>query len=119
VDSIRDDGRTALMIKNIPKKYSQQTLMEEIDRQHKNEYDFFYLPLDGKNSCNVGYAFINFTSLDFVLPFYKYYNGKRWKRFNSDKVCELRYARMQGRQSLVQHFHCGTRVKAPSKTQRP
>lgn len=34
------------MIKNIPNKYTAQTLMEEINANFKNKYDFLYLPID-------------------------------------------------------------------------
>ena len=55
-----EDARTTVMIKNIPNKYSQRNLLELIDVGYGGAYDFFYLPIDFKNKCNLGYAFINF-----------------------------------------------------------
>jgi hypothetical protein len=109
---IESDKRTAIMIKNIPNKYSQTLLVDELNERFRDQYDFLYLPIDPKNRCNVGYAFINFTSTRAILDFYYAYNGKRWRRFNSEKVCELRYARMQGRQSLLKHFQGSQKERA-------
>ena len=44
-----NDSRTTIMIKNIPNKYSQAMLLESFDRKQKEQYDFFYLPIDFKN----------------------------------------------------------------------
>ena len=51
------------MLRNIPNRYSQVSLLEEIDQEgFKGTYDFFYLPMDTQNRTNVGYAFINFMT---------------------------------------------------------
>jgi hypothetical protein len=85
------------MIKNIPNKYNQKMLMAKINLHNKDHYDFFYLPIDFRNRCNVGYAFMNFLDPIFILKFYEEFHGKKWEQFNSDKVCEVTYARIQGK----------------------
>lgn len=64
------DGRTTLMIRNIPNKYTQDLLLEEFNKNFKVKFDFFYLPIDYNNACNVGYAFINFIHSKFIAGFY-------------------------------------------------
>jgi len=98
------DTRTTLMIRNIPNKYNQKMLLAAVDEKHKGIYDFFYLPIDFKNKCNVGYAFVNLTDPQFIIAFYQDFNHKKWEKFNSEKVCEITYARIQGKNSLVSHF---------------
>lgn len=106
LDKIRcgEDTRTTLMIKNIPNKYTSKMLLAAIDEQHKGTFDFLYLPIDFKNKCNVGYAFINMLSPSLIIPFYEAFNGKKWEKFNSEKVAALAYARIQGKTALVAHF---------------
>jgi len=79
-------------------------LLAAVDERHKGTYDFFYLPIDFKNKCNVGYAFINFTGYDQIRSFYEEFNNKKWEKFNSEKVCNITYARIQGKIALIQHF---------------
>ncbi|GAB4828525.1 hypothetical protein Ancab_018184 [Ancistrocladus abbreviatus] len=98
------DNRTTLMIKNIPNKYTSKMLMAAIDERHRGTYDFIYLPIDFKNKCNVGYAFINMVDPSHIIPFYETLNGKKWEKFNSEKVASLAYARIQGKQALIAHF---------------
>ncbi|KAL2483443.1 Protein MEI2-like 5 [Forsythia ovata] len=99
-----EDSRTTLMIKNIPNKYTSKMLLDAIDETHKDTYDFLYLPIDFKNKCNVGYAFINMVSPSHIITFYEAFNGKKWEKFNSEKVASLAYARIQGQSALVSHF---------------
>ncbi|OAY29094.1 protein MEI2-like 5 isoform X2 [Manihot esculenta] len=76
-----EDTRTTLMIKNIPNKYTSKMLLAAIDESHRGTYDFLYLPID-----------------------FKAFNGKKWEKFNSEKVASLAYARIQGKAALVTHF---------------
>ncbi|KAK1388760.1 RNA recognition motif domain [Heracleum sosnowskyi] len=99
-----EDRRTTLMIKNIPNKYTSKMLLLAIDENHSGTYDFLYLPIDFKNKCNVGYAFINMISPSHIISFYQAFNGKKWEKFNSEKVASLAYARIQGKVALVTHF---------------
>lgn len=117
VENIKNstDKRTTFMIRNIPNKYSQQMLLDFVNESHKGKFDFFYLRMDFKNKCNVGYAFINFPD-----PKYKWTNGrdvltlrdriegKKWQKFNSDKVGAISYARIQGKSNLVEKFRNST-----------
>ena len=49
---------TTMMLRNIPNKYTQNSLLQEInDLGFVGSFDFFYLPMDVHNRSNVGYAF--------------------------------------------------------------
>ncbi|KAF9298269.1 hypothetical protein BGZ88_007303 [Linnemannia elongata] len=98
------DKRTTFMIRNIPNKYTQPMLLECINATHFGKFDFLYLRMDFKNKCNVGYAFINFINTEVVASFVQQHVGKKWGRFNSDKICSLSYATIQGRRALVDKF---------------
>jgi hypothetical protein len=79
-------------------------LWEEIGKKHRQRINFLYLPIDHYNSCNVGYAFANFIHTKFIVEFYREFSGRRWDRYNSEKICELAYARIQGTTNLMDHF---------------
>ena len=113
------DKRTTLMIKNIPNKYTISSFLEEININFKFTYDIFYLPIDYVNKCNLGFAFINFVEPFHIILFYELYRGKKWKKFNSDKICELLYAKFQGKKELIAHFEKGKVLSMESKEKRP
>jgi hypothetical protein len=107
------------MIRNIPNKYKLSTILEDIDKNFKGKYDLFYLPLDYNNNCNLGFAFINFVDPLHILYFYNVFRGKKWPRFNSEKICELAYAKFQGKKELISHFEKGTVMLFESQDKRP
>jgi len=112
------DGRTTCMIRNIPNKYTQKMLLKMVDAHFAETFDFFYLPVDFKNKCNVGYAFVNFVDCQTIPFFMENFDNKRWERFNSDKVCKVTYARLQGKDMLIDHFKSSS-IMQQHKNLRP
>jgi hypothetical protein len=96
-----DDNRTTVMIRHIPNKYTSQALLDEINMVCKNTYDFFYLPIDNDNDCNLGYAFINFINPLHIVHFYHYFKQRKWKLYKSNKECDLTFAKFQGKSELT------------------
>ena len=99
-----EDKRNTIMIKNIPNKFTREKLLELIDKNFAGTYDLFILPKDGNKNRNFGYAFINFISSYSIPYFYFIFNGKKWAETNSQKVCEITYSKIQGRNELISHY---------------
>ncbi|KAL8897111.1 MAG: hypothetical protein Q9192_002742 [Flavoplaca navasiana] len=109
------DVRTTIMLRNIPNKIDQAMLKDIIDETSWGRYDFMYLRIvirqlgtQDTKPDSVGYAFINFEDPYYIIevkdPFVNARSGQRWNRFNSDKVAEVSYATIQGKDCLVQKF---------------
>ncbi|KAI0829622.1 RNA recognition motif 2-domain-containing protein [Trametes gibbosa] len=98
------DTRTTVMIKNIPNKMSDQDLLNFINRVCPRRIDFMYLRMDFQNGCNVGYAFVNFITVQDLLHFAKTQLGVKWNMYSSEKVLQMCYATYQGKESLVEKF---------------
>lgn len=106
VNKIREgvDVRTTIMLRNIPNKVDQAMLEGIIDESSWGKYDFMYLRIDFANDCNVGYAFINFVDPLDIIDFVNAHANQRWNCFKSDKIAEVSYATIQGKDCLVQKF---------------
>ena len=96
------DKRTTVMIRNIPIKYTDDILTEEIS-EFNGKYDCLYMPFDYEKNGNKGYAFINFVNPLHILYFYEKFNGKKWSQFESSKICELNCAHFQGINEIQKH----------------
>ena len=54
-------------------------------------------------------------STDPYRPRAEEFSGKRWEHFKSDKVCEVSYARIQGKAMLIEHFRSSRLVHKHAK----
>ncbi|ESZ99458.1 hypothetical protein SBOR_0220 [Sclerotinia borealis F-4128] len=108
------DVRTTVMLRNIPNKVDQAMLKSIVDESSHGRYDFMYLRIDFSNDCNVGYAFINFVDPMDIIEFVVARSNQKWHRFKSDKVAEVSYATIQGRDCLIQKFRNSSVMLEPS-----
>lgn len=107
------ETRTTVMIRNIPIKYNDKALENELE-PFEGKYDCLYMPFDYENGGNKGYAFVNLTSPYHVLLFYEFFNNKCWLYFESKKICELNYANFQGIEEIKKHANNYKGTKKPN-----
>ncbi|KAI9340233.1 RNA recognition motif 2-domain-containing protein [Obelidium mucronatum] len=98
------DVRTAVMLKNVPNRYTQEMLLDFINETHRGTFDFFYLRMDFVNNCNVGYAFINFIDPLSIVSFSARITGQKWPKFKSSKVPILVPAKIQSKAQFIDQF---------------
>lgn len=102
-------GCTTVMLRNIPNKYCREKLVAQLQSDgFGRDVDFIYLPIDFRNKCNVGYAFLNFRTpeacLRFAGEFHQRDATEKLPGFKSRKICEVSEARCQGRQENIQRL---------------
>mmetsp|Transcript_105107 Transcript_105107/g.250218 ORF Transcript_105107/g.250218 Transcript_105107/m.250218 type:complete len:334 (+) Transcript_105107:79-1080(+) len=109
-----DRPKTTVMLRNIPNRYSQASLLQEIDLAgYRGTYDFFYLPMDTQNRTNVGYAFINFLTSPDLERFMVEFASYLFQNHSSQKVARVSLAHIQG---FIENIrHCSNRAVSQSR----
>lgn len=134
-----EDGRTTVMIRDIPNSYCTDKLVHLFDiAGFSGKYDFVYLPMDFRTDMSLGYAFVNLVSNTDAQKFIDIFDGFTEWMSPSPKVCQVSWADPnQGlaehveryRNSPVMHenipdsykprlYHQGVRVPFPAATKR-
>ncbi|CAK0831453.1 unnamed protein product, partial [Prorocentrum cordatum] len=97
---------TTLMLHNVPRMYTQEQLLKEIEHASGNKvgFNFLYLPWDSRLGRNVGYGFLNCCDAEGAewcrAFFSEYYFCKSAKR----KPCAISPAHIQGVESNLIHL---------------
>lgn len=115
---------TTMMIRNIPFRWSKDKVLDYVNAVgFQGQYDFFYLPQSWKHNSNFGYAFINFKTVEAATDFQFQMNGLSWHKFStnamlrqseSQKICHISPADIQGLENMKKHF-LGARVVKTSR----
>ncbi|SBT38010.1 RNA-binding protein, putative [Plasmodium ovale wallikeri] len=119
LDSNNNNILTTVMLRNIPNKYTQNMLMDVMNEHFRGLYDFFYLPIDFRNKCNVGYAFINFIHPHYAELFIKFFNNYKLSAFKSNKVCTVTWGRVQGLKANIEHYRNSAIMTIPIPQYKP
>lgn len=97
---------STVMLRNVPYDARQRGVQSLIEEEgFKGAFDFFYAPLDFKSKNNLGYAFMNFKTLDIAKEFFNHFDGRRISsRPGWDKPLRVCWARVQGLEANVEHY---------------
>jgi len=99
---------TTVMLRNIPNHCTRDYLLERLNQEFAETFDFLYMPMDFKNYCNMGYAFINFKDIAFCHHFAATFHGVETSvclpGFGSGKICQVTPARVQGLHANIQRL---------------
>jgi len=97
---------TTLMIRNVPNRYSQRELINELKSLgFGGTFDFLYVPLDLGTMSNVGYAFVNFTENVWAEKCMEMLQNHRFKRHRqAGKVAAVSVAHIQGLEANLKHY---------------
>eukprot|EP00747_Dinoflagellata_sp_TGD_P186789 gnl/TRDRNA2_/TRDRNA2_44078_c0_seq1.p1 gnl/TRDRNA2_/TRDRNA2_44078_c0~~gnl/TRDRNA2_/TRDRNA2_44078_c0_seq1.p1 ORF type:complete len:294 (-),score=74.40 gnl/TRDRNA2_/TRDRNA2_44078_c0_seq1:82-924(-) len=103
------------MMRNLPNKYTQQMLLQDINRAgFLGTFDFLYLPIDPDTNANRGYAFINFAKPSDARKFKAHFEGKHMSRFDSNKCVSVTPATLQGFEANHAHYSSARASRDPS-----
>jgi len=97
-----DDDVTTLIIRSIPPKTSQESLIALWPPTWG--YNFLYLPHSPKQRRSVAYAFINFVSNEAAKLFYDSWEGKVFTARGHTKALSIHAAQIQGVWSNLKHL---------------
>jgi hypothetical protein len=101
---IPSEDWTSIMIRNIPCRYTQSELIDEITMLGFI-VDFLYLPPARRSSGNLGYAFVNFVDPKQTAEFLLVCQGYSFSlQPKSKKKAHIIYARLQGFEKNVEFY---------------
>jgi len=106
-------GFTTLVVRNVPARYTKVMLMKEWPPD--GTYDLLYLPFNFKQKRGAGFAFVNFTSHEAAVSFYRQWHGKSLRDQGTAKLLSIVVSEAQGLEENLRHLASSNvgRIKNP------
>mmetsp|Transcript_31707 Transcript_31707/g.69134 ORF Transcript_31707/g.69134 Transcript_31707/m.69134 type:complete len:320 (-) Transcript_31707:36-995(-) len=121
--AVSQDGAqpTTLMIRNIPNRYCQQDLIDELEGLGlAGTFDFLYLPHDKCSKASVGYAFVNFVASSWAEQCNNLLSGHVFAmRRGKSKEAFVSWAHLQGLEANLAHYNRAAVGTAKIQGHRP
>jgi len=101
---------TTLMLRNIPNRYSQDELIDELEGLgFLGTFDFFYAPVDVGSMFSVGYAFVNFVDAAWAARCQSTLDGYTFEKHLKSptakrRVATVSVAHLQGFEANMRHY---------------
>ncbi|CAK0830188.1 unnamed protein product [Prorocentrum cordatum] len=108
-DGLSSDQRTTVMMRNLPTTFTRARLIDLLNSKgFSGQFDLIYLPIDFGSACNLGYAFVNMTTHQQALHFWKVFHGfAAWTALGCRKVCAVCWGAVQGlRANVARYRNC-------------
>lgn len=121
-NSSNDLLATTMMIRNMPGRYSQNDLMNDLQQLgFAGTYDFLYIPIDKRTAANVGYAFVNFVDHIWAQRCAERFEGYRFshQKRSSNKLGTVSVAFLQGLEKNLQHYENSAVNMSRDKRRKP
>jgi len=96
---------TTVMMQNLPRSYTRDTLTELLNQEgYHMDYDFIYLPIKFVTNQSFGYAFVNFTTVEAADRCSRHFQGFSAWGIEDDCVCSVSNANTHGQEGHVQLY---------------
>eukprot|EP00420_Gonyaulax_spinifera_P017774 CAMPEP_0197909918 /NCGR_PEP_ID=MMETSP1439-20131203/69869_1 /TAXON_ID=66791 /ORGANISM="Gonyaulax spinifera, Strain CCMP409" /LENGTH=375 /DNA_ID=CAMNT_0043531531 /DNA_START=40 /DNA_END=1167 /DNA_ORIENTATION=- len=96
-DAIPEKSTTTLMFRRLPRSYTTEELVCELNSEgFEGMYDFLYVPWNKVRHANISYAFINFVSVEWTSRCFLRFSERPWSACASNKLCHVSPAHIQG-----------------------
>jgi len=102
------EGATTVMVRHVACRYMADDIECMLtEKGLGGTYDSLYVPLNPSRRANLGYFFVNFHEPEHIDLCISVLQGKPLGDSNTEKLCEVSLARVQGKVGLLGRHSCG------------